>query len=329
MKGLIQSSATTVWKAIRPLRTHRRRDGWRFGGSDPNSEGRSVESCAGPIRIAYNEKRRRRRHLKGRLAQLGERGVRNAESRVRAPYRPLLISSVPQFSKHDSRGIASGRAHHPASRMRGRAAEIEVRYRRPILGPTRQGSIEEELFEREFSLKDISFRQAQRSVRCREASEPAIPRSAPSDSARIRIACRSRFVRILPFARPSFRFRWRRARIAQTRHDVLSGRGQGVVRQRCNHDVHVRPPGELSVLGIIVSPLHIVHAGGYRDRPGQMRPSFGKARESRQAVQGQIHLSRRASKTVTFESRHEVGRQVRFADDMPERPARVKARRHG
>src|SRR6185369_5045024 len=62
--------------------------------------------------------------------------------------------------QHLQRRIASGRTHDAAAGMRRRAAHVEVLDRRAILRPTRRGPQKEKLFERQLTLKNISFRQA-------------------------------------------------------------------------------------------------------------------------------------------------------------------------
>src|SRR5262245_20482786 len=61
--------------------------------------------------------------------------------------------------QHLQRRITTGRAHDPTARVRGRAAHVQIFYRRSILRPTRRGSQKEKLFERQFALENISFRQ--------------------------------------------------------------------------------------------------------------------------------------------------------------------------
>src|SRR6266446_1875029 len=55
--------------------------------------------------------------------------------------------------------IASTRTHDAAARMRGRSAHVEILNWRAILGPARRRPQKEKLFQTQFALKDISFRQ--------------------------------------------------------------------------------------------------------------------------------------------------------------------------
>src|SRR5258706_16093580 len=57
------------------------------------------------------------------------------------------------------RRISPAGAHDTAARMRRSAAHVEIANRRTILGPARRGPQKEELFQCQFTLKNISFRQ--------------------------------------------------------------------------------------------------------------------------------------------------------------------------
>src|SRR2546428_9970945 len=59
------------------------------------------------------------------------------------------------------RRVPSARAHDAAARMRRRPTHVEVLNRRTILSPTRSRTQKEKLFQRQFALKYISFRQSE------------------------------------------------------------------------------------------------------------------------------------------------------------------------
>src|ERR1041384_8083264 len=57
------------------------------------------------------------------------------------------------------RRISTRCTHDPTTRMRRRSAHVEILDRRAILRPSRRRSQKEKLFERQLTLKNISFRQ--------------------------------------------------------------------------------------------------------------------------------------------------------------------------
>src|SRR5207302_4112214 len=51
------------------------------------------------------------------------------------------------------------RTHDATARMRGRSTHVEILNWRAVLGPARRRPQKEKLFQTQFALKDISFRQ--------------------------------------------------------------------------------------------------------------------------------------------------------------------------
>src|SRR4051812_35109912 len=56
--------------------------------------------------------------------------------------------------------VAARRSHDSTARVGRGAAHVKVPNRRPVLRPSRSRAQEEELFERELPLEDVSFRQS-------------------------------------------------------------------------------------------------------------------------------------------------------------------------
>ncbi len=77
-----------------------------------------------------------------------------------------------------------------------------------------------------------------------------------------------------------------------------------------NHDVHVRVPRELAVLGVVVGALEVVDARADRDRAAEVRAVAGQAGEVRQPDQREVHLARRAAELVALDLLDEVVRQL-------------------
>src|SRR3954467_6348737 len=71
-----------------------------------------------------------------------------------------LPSALP-LAEDFLRRIESGRAHDAAAWMRRRAAHIQIVNGSAVLRPARYGPQKEQLLERQFTLKDIAFRQAE------------------------------------------------------------------------------------------------------------------------------------------------------------------------
>src|SRR5262245_50004737 len=66
---------------------------------------------------------------------------------------------LPAPSEDLERSVAAWRPHDAAARMGGRPAHEEVLDRRPILSPARHRPKEQQLFERELTLKDVALGQ--------------------------------------------------------------------------------------------------------------------------------------------------------------------------
>src|SRR6185437_12638579 len=62
-------------------------------------------------------------------------------------------------AQHLARGVVAARAHDAASGVRGRAAQVQVLHRRPVVGVAGYGSQEEKLRERHRALEDVAARK--------------------------------------------------------------------------------------------------------------------------------------------------------------------------
>src|ERR1051325_3948692 len=111
----------------------------------------------------------------------------------------------------------------------------------------------------------------------------------------------------------------------KARHYVLARRRHRRISQTGYYDVDVWPPGVATVLGVVVSALHVVDAGTNRYRAAQVWTNAGQALQIRQTVKRKIHLARRASIFVALKISGEIRRQVFLANHLHEGKSRIDA----
>src|ERR1700733_12031093 len=87
-----------------------------------------------------------------RLCAVGCGRFRTISARRTGGFFPLL--------ENDLASDAAGSAHDAAAGMRCGAAHVEIVDRRAVVGPSGNGTQEEKLFEREFTLKNVALREA-------------------------------------------------------------------------------------------------------------------------------------------------------------------------
>src|SRR5690348_4570192 len=155
--------------------------------------------------------------------------------------------------------------HNAATRMCGRAAHIKVSYGRPELRVTRNGTQEEKLLQRELALKDVSFAEPEFSLQIKRRENLFVDddvfyiRRVLGQSINHVVAERlALFVPVQP--RPQLVGRV----LNKARHDVLARRRDGRIGQRWNDDIDIRTAREVTVLGVVISALHVFHT--WRDR---------------------------------------------------------------
>src|SRR5437870_12994431 len=205
----------------------------------------------------------------------------------------------PKIFENFERREPSGSAHDSAARMGRRSAHVAVLNRGAELRPARYRAQEEKLLEREFSLEDVAFTQPPLALEV-ERRDNLLVKNYVFDVRRVLGNCvdnviAERFFLIVPIQTGSQLI----GRVLhEARKNMLAWRSHRRIGQRRDDHVDVRAAGEIAVLGVVVSLLHIFHAGRNRNRAAQMRAWSGHALEIRQAVQREIYFSRRPAEFV-------------------------------
>src|SRR5262245_27514757 len=71
---------------------------------------------------------------------------------------PASITQRPPVLQDLAGGIVPGYARYPAARVRRRSALVETPDQRAVVGVMRRRPMEEQLFEREFPVKEVAMR---------------------------------------------------------------------------------------------------------------------------------------------------------------------------
>ena len=125
--------------------------------------------------------------------------------------------------------------------MRCRSAHPQVPDRGRVVGPTRNGPEEEQLFQRELALKDVAFGEPELALEIERRQHLAME----DDVADVRRVLREgvydgvakRFALLVPRAA----CQCIRSVLHEARQNVLAGRRDRRIRQRRDHDIDIRP----------------------------------------------------------------------------------------
>src|SRR6185369_456901 len=222
-----------------------------------------------------------------------------------ASYEFVLVASVPATlgrlpaarTQHFERGDPPVGAHDPAARVGRRAAQPEVTDRR--LEPRVAGhrTVEEELLERQLALEDVALGQPGRPFDIERGLNVAVK----DDVADVRgelgdpvdDGVTERLALVIP--RPELGRQLVRRVLDEAADDVLAGRRHRRVDQGRDDHVDVGLAAEVPVLRVVVGGLHVVDRRAEADRAAEMLARAGQTAEVRQAVDGEVHLARRAA----------------------------------
>ena len=106
---------------------------------------------------------------------------------------------------------------------------------------------------------------------------------------------------------------------------LARGRHPGV-DQRRDHHVEEGPPGEASVLGVVVGAFQGEAVGTDRNGAPQVRPGTRQRGEVGQGVERQVHLAGGALEPVAPDRLHELAGQLVFVEHAEEGAAGIHAR---
>src|SRR5713226_7204973 len=190
------------------------------------------------------------------------------------------------------RRIAPAGAHDAAAGMRRRAAHVKIANRRTVLRPTRRRPQKEKLFQGKLTLKNISFRQSEFTFEIERRQDLPMQNDVADiwrvlgDRIDYRVA--KLFALIVP---RSFLQVIRRV-LNEAGHNVFARRRDRWISETGNYYVDVRTARVATILGIVISALHVFDAGRNRDRAAQVRSRAGQRLEIRQGVEREVYLSR-------------------------------------
>ena len=142
--------------------------------------------------------------------------------------------------------------------MRRGTAHVKIPDGRAILGPTRRGPQKEELFERQLSLKNIAFRETELSLNIERRQHLPVQDQLLDVGRMLGNGIDDRIAELLASLVPVPFFQIIGSILHEAGHDVFARGRNRRVCQTWDDDVYIRTPRETSVLGIIVSALHIL-----------------------------------------------------------------------
>src|SRR5205807_1592378 len=197
-------------------------------------------------------------------------------------------------------GEPAGHAHHAAARMGGRATHIEVLDRRAELRKTRSRTQEEKLLQRKLALKDVALAESEVALQI-QRGQYLFVQDDVLDVGRIladgvnHIVAKGLALLVPVQSGPQLV----RRILHKARENMLAGRRYRWIGQRRNHHVNVWTPGKVTVLRVVVGPLHVLNAGRDGYSAAQMRAWPRKTLEIRKRIERDVYLAGRASKLVT------------------------------
>src|SRR4051794_18085515 len=89
------------------------------------------------------------------------------------------MAGLPSASQDFPGGIPAWRPHDAAAPVRCRSAQKEVAHWRPVMRPSRGGTKEQQLLERQFSLEDISLCEAERPLDIQRGEDLPVKNQIP------------------------------------------------------------------------------------------------------------------------------------------------------
>ncbi len=196
------------------------------------------------------------------------------------------------------------------------------------VGPSRRRAQAEELMQRQLPMEDVALSQAHLAVHIPRGQHLSM-QDRPKEvwrilSQRIDDGVPERLALGLVPASVQIG----RGVLDEDRHDVLPGRGHARIDHGGQDDVHVGPPGEPSVLGIVVCPLQVIDAGADGDGAAQVGAHAGEAREVGELAQGQVHLARRPPDLEAPDGVDEIVGKILGLDHLEEGPFGIQCRDH-
>src|ERR1700677_1092744 len=212
--------------------------------------------------------------------------------------------------------------------MGGRAAHVQFFDGRAVTGPARGRTQEEELLERQLTLKNISFGQAGGALDVERSDELL----TDDQTFQIRGVLRNGiddgvaegFALLVPGAGREFV----RRVLHEAGQDVFSGRRDGWISERGDDHVDVGTAGKFAVLGLIIGAFHIFHGRRNGNGAAQMISGAGQASEIGQAIEREIYFAGRAAEFVAAEVFEEIAGKVALFDKFQEGEIGVDAGRN-
>jgi hypothetical protein len=170
---------------------------------------------------------------------------------------------------------------------------------------------EEQLLQRQLSLEDVAFRQAEVALDVERRQDLPVQDAIPDVRRVLGDRVHDRVAERLPVGVPASLFLQVIRRVLhEARHDVLPRWGDRRIGQARDDDVDIRLARIASVLRFVVRALHVFDAR--RDRHGatQMMAGSRQAREVRQPVERHVHLAGRSAVFVSLHVLHELANGI-------------------
>ena len=209
--------------------------------------------------------------------------------------------------------------------MRGGPAHIKVVDGRAVVSPTGNGAEEEELFEGKFALKNVALREAEFAFEIERRKDLAandeffdIGRVLGDGFDHVITegfalvvpgALRQLVRRVLHEAGEYVLARWSYARIRQARYDHID----------------VGSAGEMAVLGVVVSALHVLDARGDRNRAAKVRAGPGHGFEIGEAVESDVHFAGGPTIFIAAHTLEKISGQLAGLQEFFERKVGIDA----
>src|SRR5260370_5202434 len=193
--------------------------------------------------------------------------------------------------------------------MRARAAHIKVMDGSAIVGPSGYGAKKKELLERKLALKNIALGEAEFALEVERGQDLAADDDV-FDVGRVfgdgvDDIFAEGFLMIVPRAFGKFV----RRVLHEAGEHVFAGRGDAGIRDTGDDYVDVGPARKVAVLGVVVSALHVVHAGRNGNCAAKMRAGGGETFEIGKRVEREIDFAGGAAKFVAADAFEKIGWQ--------------------
>ena len=254
----------------------------------------------------------------GRQERRRHHGQRHADAhRPRHVFRSLRIGS---------RGVLAGSAGDAAAWMCARAAQVECRDRRAVLGTAKDRAHREQLVERRLAVQDVASGEPVGGL------EIARRDDLPMDDEPFDVRCvfrqraqnhPSELVRRIG-PRPAAGEGVGRV-LHVDRHHVRARRRERRIVERGEHDVEVRRGRDLTVLRGVEGALQVVDAGADLHAALQVGGAADAAKR-RQGAQSEIHFRRRSRAAIVSHPYEEAGIELDRIDESEEGVLRIDAR---